>query len=183
MGFFYLWIALVLNRSQLRVGDWRENPEEDFGRRSWVCVVVFMRLETSYEPEEKGLIFILSAAEDERFWSFPRGPLGVLNCIFMSWKTWVNAALLARRKHAIQMMFNISIDGGSFSKNLEDFDSIRSVLLYRSVKHNCLNKLRNSLFSHTYSCELLCGQRQFVRGFVNTAGDLKTPCKPESRRR
>ncbi|KAF0021646.1 hypothetical protein F2P81_026101 [Scophthalmus maximus] len=29
------------------------------------------------------------------------------------------------------MMFNISIDGGPFSKNLEDFDSIRSVLLYR----------------------------------------------------
>lgn len=32
------------------------------------------------------------------------------------------------------MMFNISIDGASFSKNLEDFDSIRSVLLYRSVQ-------------------------------------------------
>lgn len=31
-------------------------------------------------------------------------------------------------------MFNISLDGGSFSKNLDDFDSIRSVLLYRSVK-------------------------------------------------
>lgn len=32
------------------------------------------------------------------------------------------------------MMFNISIDGSSYSKNLEDFDSIRSVLLYRSVR-------------------------------------------------
>lgn len=40
----------------------------------------------------------------------------------------------SQRKHETQMMFNISIDGSSFSKNLEDFDSIRSVLLYRSVK-------------------------------------------------
>lgn len=40
----------------------------------------------------------------------------------------------SRQEDDIQMMFNIPIDGGSFSKNLEDFDSIRSVLLYRSVK-------------------------------------------------
>lgn len=39
-----------------------------------------------------------------------------------------------RKQHDIQMMFNIPIDGSSFSKNFEDFDSIRSVLLYRSVK-------------------------------------------------
>lgn len=35
-------------------------------------------------------------------------------------------------------MFNISIDGCSYSKNLEDFDSIRSVLLYRSVRLNTI---------------------------------------------
>lgn len=31
-------------------------------------------------------------------------------------------------------MFNISINGNSFSENLDEFDSIRSVLLYRLVK-------------------------------------------------
>lgn len=31
------------------------------------------------------------------------------------------------------MMFNISIDGSSLSENLDEFDSIRSVLLYRLV--------------------------------------------------
>lgn len=33
-----------------------------------------------------------------------------------------------------QMMFNVSGDCSSFSENLDEFDSIRSVLLYRSVK-------------------------------------------------
>lgn len=32
-------------------------------------------------------------------------------------------------------MFNISIHGNSFSENLDEFDSIRSVLLYRLVKN------------------------------------------------
>lgn len=31
-------------------------------------------------------------------------------------------------------MFNISLNGNSFSENLDEFDSIRSVLLYRLVK-------------------------------------------------
>lgn len=38
------------------------------------------------------------------------------------------------RKHDKQMMFNISINGSSFSEKLDEFDSIRSVLLYRLVK-------------------------------------------------
>lgn len=37
------------------------------------------------------------------------------------------------KKDDPQMMFNISIDGSSLSENLDEFDSIRSVLLYRLV--------------------------------------------------
>ena len=68
------------------------------------------------------------------------------------------------------MMFNISIDGGSFSKNLEDFDSIRSVLLYRSVANSHDARMAQlpffSLFTH--SVVLLFGRSGFAkyrRGF------------------
>lgn len=37
------------------------------------------------------------------------------------------------------MMFNISIDGSSLSENLDEFDSIRSVLLYRLVNPETLS--------------------------------------------
>lgn len=37
------------------------------------------------------------------------------------------------KKDDPQMMFNTSIDGSSLSENLDEFDSIRSVLLYRLV--------------------------------------------------
>lgn len=79
------------------------------------------------------------------------------------------------------MMFNISIDGGSFSKNLEDFDSIRSVLLYRSVKHlNCyLHKACVCLIQPEVVG--VVGRRHFVRGSLNTGGDLKTSCKSARR--
>ncbi|XP_019127118.2 protein inturned isoform X2 [Larimichthys crocea] len=42
------------------------------------------------------------------------------------------------------MMFNISIDGGSFSKNLEDFDSIRSVLLYSDLEPEWLDDIQKN---------------------------------------
>ncbi|KAM9335465.1 protein inturned [Symphorus nematophorus] len=41
-------------------------------------------------------------------------------------------------------MFNISIDGGSFSKNLEDFDSIRSVLLYSDLEPEWLDDIQKN---------------------------------------
>ncbi|KAM4611901.1 protein inturned isoform 2-T2 [Polymixia lowei] len=41
-------------------------------------------------------------------------------------------------------MFNISIDGGSFSKNLEDFDSIRSVLLYSDLEPEWLDDVQKN---------------------------------------
>lgn len=43
------------------------------------------------------------------------------------------AAAHEEKKDDPQMMFNISIDGSSLSENLDEFDSIRSVLLYRLV--------------------------------------------------
>ncbi|KAM9718338.1 protein inturned isoform 2-T2 [Menidia menidia] len=42
------------------------------------------------------------------------------------------------------MMFNLSIDGGSFSKNLEDFDSIRSVLLYSDLEPEWLDDIQKN---------------------------------------
>ncbi|XP_029311249.1 protein inturned isoform X2 [Cottoperca gobio] len=42
------------------------------------------------------------------------------------------------------MMFSISIDGGSFSKNLEDFDSIRSVLLYSDLEPEWLDDIQKN---------------------------------------
>nr|XP_046235787.1 protein inturned isoform X2 [Scatophagus argus] len=42
------------------------------------------------------------------------------------------------------MMFNISIDGSSFSKNLEDFDSIRSVLLYSDLEPEWLDDIQKN---------------------------------------
>ncbi|KAM7377173.1 hypothetical protein PAMA_013785 [Pampus argenteus] len=42
------------------------------------------------------------------------------------------------------MMFNISIDGGSFSNNLEDFDSIRSVLLYSDLEPEWLDDIQKN---------------------------------------
>ncbi|XP_047437712.1 protein inturned isoform X2 [Mugil cephalus] len=42
------------------------------------------------------------------------------------------------------MMFNISLDGGSFSKNLEDFDSIRSVLLYSDLEPEWLDDIQKN---------------------------------------
>ncbi|XP_008284608.1 protein inturned [Stegastes partitus] len=42
------------------------------------------------------------------------------------------------------MMFNISIDGASFSKNLEDFDSIRSVLLYSDLEPEWLDDIQKN---------------------------------------
>ncbi|XP_074518534.1 protein inturned isoform X3 [Halichoeres trimaculatus] len=42
------------------------------------------------------------------------------------------------------MMFNISIDGGSFSQNLEDFDSIRSVLLYSDLEPEWLDDIQKN---------------------------------------
>ncbi|XP_035531562.1 protein inturned isoform X2 [Morone saxatilis] len=42
------------------------------------------------------------------------------------------------------MMFNIAIDGGSFSKNLEDFDSIRSVLLYSDLEPEWLDDIQKN---------------------------------------
>lgn len=48
------------------------------------------------------------------------------------WKN-IEAVAHKERKDDPQMMFNISIDGSSLSENLDEFDSIRSVLLYRLV--------------------------------------------------
>ncbi|KAM4537271.1 protein inturned isoform 2-T2 [Odontesthes bonariensis] len=42
------------------------------------------------------------------------------------------------------MMFNLSIDGSSFSKNLEDFDSIRSVLLYSDLEPEWLDDIQKN---------------------------------------
>ncbi|KAM3857776.1 protein inturned [Diretmus argenteus] len=42
------------------------------------------------------------------------------------------------------MMFNISIDGGSYSRNLEDFDSIRSVLLYSDLEPEWLDDVQKN---------------------------------------
>ncbi|KAM6909244.1 protein inturned [Xenentodon cancila] len=42
------------------------------------------------------------------------------------------------------MMFNISVDGSSFSKNLEDFDSIRSVLLYSDLEPEWLDDIQKN---------------------------------------
>uniref|UniRef100_A0A3P9H4G0 Protein inturned n=1 Tax=Oryzias latipes TaxID=8090 RepID=A0A3P9H4G0_ORYLA len=43
-----------------------------------------------------------------------------------------------------QMMFNLSIDGCSFSKNLEDFDSIRSVLLHSELEPEWLDNIQKN---------------------------------------
>ncbi|XP_072232601.1 protein inturned isoform X2 [Leuresthes tenuis] len=42
------------------------------------------------------------------------------------------------------MMFNLSIDGSSFSKNLEDFDSVRSVLLYSDLEPEWLDDIQKN---------------------------------------
>ncbi|XP_068443813.1 protein inturned isoform X2 [Clinocottus analis] len=42
------------------------------------------------------------------------------------------------------MMFNIAADGGFFSKNLEDFDSIRSVLLYSDLEPEWLDDIQKN---------------------------------------
>lgn len=63
------------------------------------------------------------------------------------------------------MMFNSSTHGGSFSQNLEDFDSIRSVLLYRSVA--LFNRLNLNCI-HVFVAELLVspgGLCKYLRGF------------------
>lgn len=80
------------------------------------------------------------------------------------------------------MMFNISLDGGSFSKNLDDFDSIRSVLLYRSVKPIQGWTIQNLVYS--FDCifvKLFCLVRdqrvsEYRRGFNN----LVQICRYES---
>lgn len=64
------------------------------------------------------------------------------------------------------MMFNSCTHGGYSSQNLEDFDSIHSVLLYRSV----------ALF-HRLNLKCLRGCAAVsARGRLNTGGDLKTSC-------
>lgn len=64
----------------------------------------------------------------------------------------------------LQMMFSSSTYGGSLSQNLEDFDSIRSVLLYRSVA------LLNGLNLNCLHCCLALspgGLCKYRRGFKN----------------
>lgn len=61
------------------------------------------------------------------------------------------------------MMFNISINGSSFSENLDEFDSIRSVLLYRLVK------TRNDVVTTSQLCIIsLCvlQTQHVVRGWI-----------------
>lgn len=135
MGFFSLWIASVLNRSLLRVRDWREKLEADSfrsRRRSFSLHGGF------HAGQREGIYLDLVGGKQffkRLLWtcrSLKGFQLHLQKLDSLSWRSVVGRT--PGKKHDIQMMFNISIDGGSFSKNLEDFDSIRSVLLYRSVK-------------------------------------------------
>ncbi|XP_033961700.1 protein inturned isoform X2 [Pseudochaenichthys georgianus] len=63
------------------------------------------------------------------------------------------------------MMFNISIEGGSFSKNLEDFDSIRSVLLYSDLEPEWLDDIQKN--GELFYLELSEGEEQAALANAN----------------
>lgn len=86
-----------------------------------------------------------------------------------------NAAGHNERKDDKQMMFNISINGSSFSENLDEFDSIRSVLLYRLVKTRHDDVTTSQLCISIYwfvFCKV--GMLSGVGLFLNSGADLKT---------
>ncbi|KAM9424592.1 protein inturned isoform 2-T2 [Pholidichthys leucotaenia] len=62
-------------------------------------------------------------------------------------------------------MFNISIDGCSFSKNLEDFDSIRSVLLYSELEPEWLDDIQKN--GELFYLELSEGEEEATLAQVN----------------
>eukprot|EP00066_Takifugu_rubripes_P028361 XP_011617627.1 PREDICTED: protein inturned isoform X2 [Takifugu rubripes] len=51
---------------------------------------------------------------------------------------------MKKKKDDPQMMFNISIDGSSLSENLDEFDSIRSVLLYSDLEPEWLDDIQQN---------------------------------------
>lgn len=82
----------------------------------------------------------------------------------------------AERKDDPQMMFNISLDGSSLSENLDEFDSIRSVLLYRLV--NPETTLSTNLSAAHLSIYLRMLQtRHVVRSWIVSKyhGGFETP--------
>ncbi|XP_071315120.1 protein inturned isoform X2 [Trachinotus anak] len=70
------------------------------------------------------------------------------------------------------MMFNISIDGGSFSKNLEDFDSIRSVLLYSDLEPEWLDDIQKN--GELFYLELSEGEEEAALAHVNASQGVST---------
>lgn len=66
-------------------------------------------------------------------------------------------------KDDTQMMFNISIDESYFPENLDEFDSIRSVLLYRLVKYryDVVTKSQHRISIHLFMhvANSVCCQR------------------------
>lgn len=75
------------------------------------------------------------------------------------------------------MMFNISIDGSSLSENLDEFDSIRSVLLYRLVNPE------TTLYLNAASIYLrMLLTQHVVRSWIVSEyhGDLKNRKEPET---
>uniref|UniRef100_A0A665UJ91 Protein inturned n=1 Tax=Echeneis naucrates TaxID=173247 RepID=A0A665UJ91_ECHNA len=70
------------------------------------------------------------------------------------------------------MMFNISIDGASFSKNLEDFDSIRSVLLYSDLEPEWLDDIQKN--GELFYLELSEGEEEAALAQVNASQAVST---------
>ncbi|CAJ1085979.1 protein inturned isoform X2 [Xyrichtys novacula] len=70
------------------------------------------------------------------------------------------------------MMFNISIDGGSFSKNLEDFDSIRSVLLYSDLEPEWLDDIQKN--GELFYLELSEGEEEAALAQATAAQGVST---------
>ncbi|XP_076018598.1 protein inturned isoform X2 [Genypterus blacodes] len=70
------------------------------------------------------------------------------------------------------MMFNTAIDGGSFSDNLEDFDSIRSVLLYSDLEPEWLDDIQKN--GELFYLELSEGEEEVALAHANISQGVST---------
>ncbi|XP_026208609.1 protein inturned isoform X2 [Anabas testudineus] len=70
------------------------------------------------------------------------------------------------------MMFNISIDGCSYSENLEDFDSIRSVLLYSDLEPEWLDDIQKN--GELFYLELSEGEEEAALARANASQGVST---------
>ncbi|XP_028997627.1 protein inturned isoform X2 [Betta splendens] len=70
------------------------------------------------------------------------------------------------------MMFNISIDGCSYYRNLDDFDSVRSVLLYSDLEPEWLDDIQKN--GELFYLELSEGEEEAALAHANASQGVST---------